>query len=74
MTNAPGEGAWPITATNFILMYKEPKDAERAKAAKEFFAWVYANGDAQASTLHYVPLPDALVTQIDAYWKAQLKY
>jgi phosphate transport system substrate-binding protein len=74
MTNAPGDAAWPITATNFILMYKQPKDAERAKAAKEFFAWVYANGDEQAATLHYVPLPDALVAQVEAYWKAQLKY
>jgi ABC-type phosphate transport system substrate-binding protein len=27
MTNAPGEQAWPITATNFILMYKQPKNA-----------------------------------------------
>ena len=74
MTDAPGDGAWPITATNFILMYKQPKDAERAKAAKEFFAWVYANGDAQAQALHYVPLPDALVAQVEAYWKAQLTY
>src|SRR5690606_16001656 len=24
MTNAPGEASWPITATNFILMYKQP--------------------------------------------------
>ena len=27
ITNAPGDDAWPITATNFILMYKQPKDA-----------------------------------------------
>ena len=27
MTNAPGADAWPITATNFILMYKQPKNA-----------------------------------------------
>ncbi len=74
MTNAPGEKSWPITATNFILMYKRPKDAASATNAREFFKWVYANGDAQASALGYVPLPDALVQQIDAYWAAQLKY
>ena len=74
MTNAPGDGAWPITATNFILMYKQPKDVERARAALDFFTWVFANGDAQAAALHYVPLPDALVAQVDAYWKAQLKF
>ncbi len=74
MTNAPGENAWPITATNFILMYKQPKNAAGAKAAKEFFNWVYANGDSQAKALDYVPLPDALVTQIDAYWSQQMAY
>ena len=74
MTNAPGEQAWPITATNFILMYKQPKKLEGAKNAKEFFAWAYANGDKQASDLHYVPLPDSLVQRIEAYWQQNLKY
>ncbi len=74
MTNAPGENAWPITATNFILMYKQPKNAEGAKNAKEFFRWVYANGDAQAKALDYVPLPDSLVQQIEAYWSKAMSY
>ena len=74
MTNAPGENAWPIAATNFILMYKQPKDAARSKSAKEFFRWAYANGDAQAKSLDYVPLPDALVQQIETYWTKNLKF
>jgi phosphate transport system substrate-binding protein len=74
MTNSPGANSWPITATNFILMYKQPKNATGAKNAKEFFKWVYSNGDAQAKSLDYVPLPDALVTQIDAYWSQNMPY
>jgi phosphate transport system substrate-binding protein len=74
MTDAPGENSWPIAATNFILMYKQPKDVEGAKAAKEFFKWVYANGDEQAKKLDYVPLPDALVAQIEAYWSQNMAY
>ncbi|MEH6416939.1 phosphate ABC transporter substrate-binding protein PstS [Pseudomonas sp. CGJS7] len=74
MTNAPGENSWPITATNFILMYKQPKNAEGAKNAKEFFRWVYANGDAQAKALDYVPLPDALVKQVETYWTTNMNY
>jgi phosphate transport system substrate-binding protein len=31
ITNAPGEKSWPITATNFIIMYKQPKNAASAK-------------------------------------------
>lgn len=70
MTNAPGANAWPITATNFILMQKKPKDRARAKAALDFFRWAYANGDAQARALDYVPLPDGLVKQVEAYMTA----
>ena len=73
-TNAPGADSWPIIATNFILMYKQPKNAAGAKGAKEFFRWVYANGDAQATALGYVPLPDALVQQIEAYWSQNMAY
>ncbi|KAF1686379.1 phosphate ABC transporter substrate-binding protein PstS [Pseudoxanthomonas broegbernensis] len=74
MTDAPGEDAWPITATNFILMYRQPKNVAGSKNAKAFFQWVYANGDAQARQLDYVPLPDALVGQIEAYWSQNMKY
>ena len=75
MTNAPGEKSWPITATNFILMYKQPKkNPQGAANAKEFFRWVYANGDAQAKSLDYVPLPDSLVKQIEAYWAQNMDY
>ncbi|WP_254776493.1 phosphate ABC transporter substrate-binding protein PstS [Lysobacter sp. cf310] len=74
MTNAPGEKSWPITATNFILMYRQPKNAAGAKNAKEFFRWAYANGDTQAKALDYVPLPDALIKQIEAYWSANMNY
>jgi phosphate transport system substrate-binding protein len=74
MTNARGDNAWPIAATNFILMYRQPKNAAGAKAAREFFRWAYANGDAQATALGYVPLPDSLVQQIEAYWSRNMKY
>ena len=74
MTNAPGEASWPITATNFILMYRKPKDVAGARNARDYFKWVYANGDEQARQLDYVPLPDALVKQIEAYWAQNLKF
>ena len=73
ITDAPGADSWPITATNFILMRKQPRDAADAKAALEFFRWAYANGSAQAQSLDYVPLPAELVQQVEAYWAAQLK-
>ena len=73
ITNAAGEQAWPITATNFILVHKKPKNAANGKATQEFFRWVYKSGDAQARQLDYVPLPDSLVRQIETYWSQNLK-
>ena len=74
MTNAPGANSWPIAATNFILMQRKPKDAARSKEALAFFRWAYANGDAQAKALDNVPLPEALVQQVQAYWAKELKF
>ncbi|PXV55935.1 phosphate ABC transporter substrate-binding protein, PhoT family [Dyella jiangningensis] len=73
MTDAPGEKAYPVTATTFIIMYKQPKDAARSKAAREFFRWSLESGQSQANALDYVPLPADLVKQIEAYWGANFK-
>ena len=73
ITNAPGAGSWPITATNFMLMPKQPGDPARNEAVLEFFKWAFAEGQAQASELHYVPLPAELVQQVEAYWAAEFQ-
>jgi phosphate transport system substrate-binding protein len=73
MTNAPGEKAWPITATTWAIMYKQPKDAARSKAAFDFFKWALEKGQKEASSLDYVPLPDTLVKQIEGYWTSEFK-
>ena len=73
ITNAPGDESWPISATVFVLMHAKAKDAERARAAREFFSWGYENGKSQAASLDYVPLPASLVSQIEAYWADRTK-
>ncbi|VIO69668.1 Phosphate-binding protein PstS [Bradyrhizobium ivorense] len=69
LTNAPGEDAYPITATTFVLMYKQPKSPERSATAIEFFRWSLESGKPQAELLSYVPLPPALIEQIESYWQ-----
>jgi phosphate transport system substrate-binding protein len=71
MTNAPGDTAWPITATTWIIMYKKAKNAEQSTAAFDFFKWSLENGQKQAEELSYVALPKALVTKIEDYWKTE---
>ena len=73
MTNAPGAQAWPITATTWVIMYKKSKNAEHSKVAFDFFKWSLENGQQYAASLDYVPLPDTLVKQIEAYWASDFK-
>jgi phosphate transport system substrate-binding protein len=73
MTNAPGADAWPITATTWIVMYKEPKNEERSKVAFDFFKWSLEHGQKDAAALDYVPVPDSLVKQIEGYWASDFK-
>ena len=45
MTDAPGDQAYPISATVFILMYKQPKDPARShETTLAFFKWALENG------------------------------
>ncbi|MFL6729732.1 MAG: phosphate ABC transporter substrate-binding protein PstS [Sphingomicrobium sp.] len=67
MTNAPGPNAYPITATTFILMPKQPRDKAKSDAALSFFKFALHQGQPQAKKLDYVPLPDALVKQVESY-------
>jgi phosphate transport system substrate-binding protein len=66
MVNAKGANSWPISTASFILMYKQPADKAAAAEALKFFDWAFANGKKMAQDLDYVPLPDALTTQIRA--------
>ena len=74
MTNAPGAKAWPITATTWMIMYKSPKNAGNSKVAFDFFRYALESGQQAASALDYVPLPPALVSQIEAYWASEFKH
>jgi phosphate transport system substrate-binding protein len=73
LTDEPGANSWPIAGATFILMHKSQASAERAKDVLKFFEWAYANGDAMALELVYIPLPDTVVNQIQAAWKSQIK-
>jgi phosphate transport system substrate-binding protein len=73
ITDAEGAKSWPIAASSFVLMYRQPKDEARTKTALEFFKWALEKGQAQARALDYVPLPESLVKMIEAYWTGNIK-
>ncbi len=73
MTNAPGQDAYPIAATTFILMHQQPKNPQASQEALAFFKWALNHGQQTAESLDYVPLPPALVSQIEGYWSQTIK-
>jgi len=73
ITDAPGAEAWPISASVFVIVYRQPKDPARSKAALEFFRWALEKGQTRAKELNYVALPQPLVQSIEKYWASEIK-
>jgi phosphate transport system substrate-binding protein len=73
LTDQPGEASWPITASTFILMRKEPTDKAASAEAIKFFKWAFAKGGKMAEELDYIPMPDNLVKLIEKTWSADIK-
>jgi len=73
LTDAAGKASWPITGVSYILMHKDQADAAKGKEVLKFFDWAYKNGDAAATELDYVPMPDSVSKLVEAAWKTNLK-
>jgi len=73
LTDQSGAKSWPITGASFILVYGAPQDVAATTEALKFFNWAYQSGSQMASELDYVPLPDSLIKQVRATWKAEIK-
>jgi phosphate transport system substrate-binding protein len=73
LTNAPGDEAYPITATVFALMHKQPSSPRQSRAALTFFRWALEKGSRDAAGLGYVPLPPTLVAQVLDYWSKSFR-
>src|SRR6202163_162856 len=73
LTDQPGEKSWPVTASTFILMHKEPVDKAASAEAIKFFKWAFKNGGKMAEELDYIPMPDSVVKLIEKTWSADIK-
>ncbi|MGB7659253.1 MAG: substrate-binding domain-containing protein, partial [Pseudolabrys sp.] len=73
LANQPGEKSWPMTAATWILVYKKPSDPAATGEALKFFAWAYKNGAQMAEALDYVPMPTKVVSDVEKYWKSEIK-
>jgi phosphate transport system substrate-binding protein len=61
MVNSPGEKAYPISGTTWLLVYAEQKDHAKGEKLVQFLKWAYSDGEKLAPSLDYAPLPDGVV-------------
>jgi phosphate transport system substrate-binding protein len=73
LTDQPGDKSWPIVASTFILMHKEPTDKAASAEAVKFFGWAFAKGGKMAEDLDYIPMPDSVVKLIQKTWSSDIK-
>ena len=64
IVNAPGAGAYPISAFTYLLVPQNMEDCGRARALAELVRWSLTDGGETARRLHYAPLPAALREQV----------
>jgi phosphate transport system substrate-binding protein len=64
MVNAPGDQAYPISGTTWLLIYEQQKNTDKGKKLVEFLNWALTRGETMASTLDYAPLPDAVQQRV----------
>ena len=69
ITDSPGKGAYPISSYSYLLVYEDTKDATKGEALAKFIWWAIHDGQKMAGDLHYAPLPDAVVKQVEALLK-----
>lgn len=73
LTDQPGDKSWPVTASTFILMHREPVDHAASAEAIKFFKWAFAKGSKMAQELDYIPMPESVVKLIEKTWSTDIK-
>ncbi len=73
LTNQPGVTSWPIVATTFVLIPKNPDSAAQRDQALKFLIWSYQNGRSMAQNLDYVAIPPVVYKKIIANWHRTFK-
>lgn len=61
ITNAAGKESYPISGFTWLLVYRDQKSEEKAKAMVNFLKWAVTDGEKFAAPLYYSPLPKEVV-------------
>ena len=67
----PGQESWPLTAATYMLLHADAAP-ELNRQLVRFLDYVFHDGRPLAARLHYVPLPDPVVREVEAGWAETL--
>ncbi len=70
--NPPGRESWPLTAATYMLLHADGH-AGLNRQIVGFLRYALTDGRRQAESLHYVPLPQPVVSEVEAEWAKVLK-
>lgn len=59
LVNGPGKMTYPISSFTYILIPNKKND-DKIKALNKFLIWAISDGQKEAASLHYAPLPKEL--------------
>lgn len=66
IVDAPGADSYPISSFTWILVYQHQRDAVKGKKLVDFLNWAFTDGEKEAVTLDYAPLPTDMATNVKA--------
>ena len=64
IVNPKGAEAYPIASFTWILVYKNQPNAAKGKKLVDFLRWAYEQGESEAASLDYSPLPKSMSTAL----------
>lgn len=73
LINSKATGAYPVSAVTYVLMRRNSSLAGGHGRALRFFRYLYEKGDTTAHVLGFVPMPQATIKDVTAYWYASFR-
>ena len=61
--NSSAPGAYPISTTTYLLIYKDQSNKDKGQTLVDFVYWALTKGQAEVKALNYAPLPTAIDQQ-----------
>ena len=64
ITDPEGKDAYPIASFTWLLIPQQSRDASKGKVLHGFLEWMLRDGQREAATLDYVPLPKKVIPML----------